>query len=214
MPDLLTRASQHRRVTALRRGLRRHRRIIVALLAAAAAFAFVQVAAPPPPATTSVVVAARDVSAGTVLGTDDVELVRLPRDVVPAGSSTTVSAVLDEILAAPVRAGEPLTDRRLVGDALISGYPAGIVATPVRIGDVDVVDLLEVGDRIDVYAALRDGGDSARHVVGDAVVVTLPQSPDDDRHDGALVVLAVPPAAAAALAQASAEGPLSIALRG
>lgn len=214
MPDLPTRVSQHRHLTVMRRALRRHRRIVIAVLAAALAFVFVQVAAPPPPATTSVVVAARDVPAGAVLGADDLDVVRLPRDVVPAGTSPTVAAVLNEVLAAPVRAGEPLTDRRLVGDALIAGYPTGSVATPVRIGDVDVVGLLEVGDRIDVYAALRDGGDSARHVAGDALVVTLPQSSDDQGHDGALVVLAVTPAAAAALAQASAEGPLSITLRG
>ncbi len=173
-----------------------------------------QVVAPPPPATTPVVVAARDLVAGVVLGPDDLAIVRLPRGVKPSGTSSTLPDIVDETLAAPVRAGEPLSDWRLVGEALISGYPAAFVATPVRIADVDVVDLLQVGDRIDVYAAMRDGGDSARQVANDATIVTLPHTSPESRNDGALVVLAVTPTAAAALAQASAEGPLSVTLRG
>lgn len=214
MPDLLTRASRHRRVTALRRGLRRQRRVVVALLAAGAAFTFAQIVAPAPPATTPVVVAAHELPAGAVLGPDDLDVVRFPRDTVPDGTNRAVADIVDEILAAPVRAGEPLTDRRVVGEALISGYPPGLVATPVRISDVAVVALLEVGARIDVYAASRAGGESARHVASDAIVVTMPHTPADARHDGALVVVAVTPSTAAALAQATAEGLLSITLRG
>ena len=41
---------------------------------------------------------------------------------------------------------------RLVGPALTAGY-AGLVAVPVRLPDAGTVDLLEVGDRVDLVAA-------------------------------------------------------------
>ena len=85
-----------------------------------------------------------------------------------------------------------------------------MVAAPIRIRDAGVVGLLEVGDRIDVYAARRDTS-FADLVVAGARVVALPR-PGDDNQEGGLVVLAVTPTEAAALAQASATAPLSLTL--
>lgn len=199
--------------TRIRRTLRRHRRWTVALCAALAVFSFTRALAPPAPATTSVVVAARDLPAGQLLRPDDVRVVRLPQDVAPVGVAASAAVLVNRTLASPIRKGEPISDRRVVGDALVAGYDAGLVATPVRIEDADVVSLLRVGDHIDVYAAVSADVDDARRVVTDAAVVTLPQVAADS-HDGALVVLAVTPGDAAALAQGSAAGPLSISLRG
>ncbi len=199
--------------TKIRRTLRRHRRWTVALCAALAVFSFTRALAPPAPPTTSVAVAARDLPAGQVLGPDDVRVVELPRGMAPAGVAASAEALVDRTLASPIRKGEPISDRRVVGDALVAGYAAGLVATPVRINDADVVSLLRVGDHIDVYAAVSDDVDDARRVVTDAAVVTLPQVAEESR-DGALVVLAVTPGDAASLAQGSAAGPLSISLRG
>ena len=56
------------------------------------------------------------------------------------------------MLAGPVRAGEPLTDVRLVGASLAAAYP-GAVAVPVRLPDAGMAALLRVGDRIDLVAA-------------------------------------------------------------
>lgn len=196
----------------LHRALRRRRRLISALFAAAAVFAFARVLSPPPPDTTPVVVAARDMPGGEMIGPDDVRVVRMPAALAPQGTAHTTETLLRETLAAPVRAGEPISDRRLVGESLISGYADGLVAAPVRIDDADVASLLQVGDHIDVYAAQDDESSSARLVVSDAVVVTLPQF-DGDGRDGALVVLGVTSPSAAAVAQASARGPLAISLR-
>lgn len=96
---------------------------------------------------------------------------------------------------------------------MVAGYAEGLVAAPVRIYDSDVVALLRVGDRIDLYASAADSGDTAQRVVDEAPVVTLP-SVDEDGHDGALVVLAVTPDDAARLAQASALAQLSLSLGG
>lgn len=194
----------------MRRLLARFRRPLSAVLAGIAVLAVVETLAPTTPIRQPVAVAAHDLSAGVVLSAADVRLVAMTPDVIPDGSSSTTAAVLGHVVAGPVRAGETLTDRRVVGRSLLAGYPQRLVAAPVRIHDAAVVGLLEVGDRIDVYAASRDTSYADRVVAG-VRVVTLP-SPADDNEEGALVVLAVTPDEAAALAEASATAPLSLTL--
>jgi Flp pilus assembly protein CpaB len=155
-------------------------------------------------------VAARDLASGTALVDSDVTVAQIPPALVPAGSTASVDRILGRSLAGPMRAGEVVTDRRLLGRPLIAGYPRGAVAAPVRIADSGVVSLLRVGDRIDVYAARSDAS-AADLVVAHAPVVALPRV-DNDAQQGGLVVLAVTPYQAATLAGASAVGPLSVTL--
>jgi len=199
-------------VRRVRRPLVRHRRLIAATLAAGAVFCLARVVAPAQPEVSAVVVAARDLTGGTVVRADDVRTVQMPPDVVPAGAFSAEAAALGASVAAPMRAGEPLTDRRVLGAALIDGYPAGTVASPVRIEDADVVALLRPGDRIDLYAPTGDSGLTAR-IVTDAVVMMLPRA-DETSRGGALVVLAVSQAEAAEIAEASSSSMLSVSLRG
>ncbi len=185
---------------------------MAATSAAGAVLLTVQILAPSPPPSTAVAVASHDLEAGTRIGAGDVRVVQLTSDLVPAGAFRA-DQLVGATVAAPMRAGEPLTDRRIVGAAMVAGYAEGLVAAPVRIHDSEVVALLRVGDRIDLYAAAADNGDAARRVVDEAPVVTLPPIGDDGR-EGALVVLAVTPDDAARLAQASALAQLSLTLRG
>lgn len=196
-----------------RRLFMRYRRLLAATLAAGSVVCLAEVVAPPPPESAAVVVASRDLPGGTELSSADVRLVRLPADAVPNAVLERPTQAVDRILAGPVRKGEPLTDRRLVGDALVDSYGPDMVATPVRIADPDVVRLLKVGDHIDVYAASARGG-SGRSVVDNAPVVALPAPTEDTRTGGALVVLAVSSTEAANLASASAESVLAVSLRG
>lgn len=198
-------------VRRVRRPLVRHRRLIAAALAAGAVFCLARVVAPAAPELSAVVVAAHDLAGGTVIGADDVQTVQMPPEVVPAGALSAEGAALGAGVAAPMREGEPLTDRRVIGATLVAGYPPGTVASPVRIADADVVALLRPGDRIDLYAPTGDRGPAAR-LVTDAVVMMLPRAGEASR-DGALVVLAVSQAEAAEIAQASASSRLSISLR-
>ena len=147
-----------------------------------------------------------------MIGTGDVRTVEMPPDVVPEGAFEATAAAVGARVAAPMRAGEPLTDRRVLGDSLIAGYPAGSVATPVRIEDAEVVALLRAGDHIDLYASIGDQG-SATRIVTDAIVMMLPEV-TDDRGTGALIVLAVDEVEAAKVARASATGVLTVSLRG
>jgi Flp pilus assembly protein CpaB len=200
---------------ALRRAVRLRRRLLAAGLAAGAVAVGLGVVAPPPAATVPVVVAAADLAGGEVLGVDDLELRRLPPAGAPAGAAGTPRRWLGRVLAAPMRAGEPLTDVRVVGPGLVAGYGPGIVAAPVRIADADSVALVRVGDRVDVLAPDPRGLLPPSTAVGDAPVVAIPQVDDDigASTSGALVVLAVTSQEAQRLAQHAVLGPLVLALR-
>ncbi len=177
------------RADVVRRALLRRRRPLAVALVAVATLAGLRVAAPPPPATTPVLVAARDLPSGAVLGEDDVRRVAVPDDLVPDG---VADDPVGRTLAAPVSAGEAVTDVRLVGPALAASTP-GTVALPVRLSDADQATLLGVGDRIDLLATAPDGSTSET-VADHAVVLALPEpaAAGSGALAGRVVVLAVP----------------------
>jgi pilus assembly protein CpaB len=193
-----------------RRLLARYRRLLGALLAALAVLALVETLAPAAPASRLVVVAAHDLVAGSTLASGDLALVGMPPQLVPAGAAASREDVIGEVVAGPMRAGEVVTDLRLLGPSLVAGYPRGTVAAPIRVRDAAVAGLLNVGDRIDVYAARSDTA-LADLVAAEVTVVALPRD-DDASQQGGLVVLAVTGAEAAALAEAAATAPLSVTL--
>lgn len=195
--------------------LTRIRRPLAALFAAAAAGLALVALRPAPPPSVRVLAAARDLPAGTTLTPSDLRPVGFPPASVPSG--TLRSGATGRVLAGPMRKGEPLTDARIVGAALLRGHGPGTVATPVRVADADAVHLLRPGDHVDVLtaptpleAAPQPGG--ARIVVSAVPVVAVPAPRGNSAREGALVVLATDRAQAAALAGAGA--PLSLTITG
>jgi hypothetical protein len=174
------------------------RRLIAALLAGVAVLSGLLVLSPP--AGTQVLVAARDLAPG-VLRPGDLTLTELT----PPPDGALRAPVPGQVLAAPMRKGEPLTDARLLHSVRLQ---PGLVAVPVRIADADAARLLSAGSRIGVLAAWADR--PAHLVADDVTVVSVPPSQDDH---GALVVLAATPAQAAQLATAQAGGRLSVTLK-
>lgn len=204
------------RLTSLTRRIRRtvlaRRRPLAALSAAGAVAVGLQAASPDPPARATVLTAAHDIPAGTVVRPGDVRAAAFAPANVPEGALRTAGDAVGRTTAAPLRAGEPVTDARLVAGALLDGYP-GRVGAPVRISDVGAVALLRVGDRVDVLAA--DPRTGRAEVVAESVpVLTVPRARDrgNELVPGALVVLAVTDETARALAGASAGSYLSLTL--
>jgi hypothetical protein len=146
-PPQTGRRERIRRV--VRRAVLSRRRPLAALCAAGAVLAGLHAVRPPPGPTLAVAVAAHDLASGTVLTPDDLVTHRYPADLAPVGS---VADAAGRTLAAPVRAGEPVTDVRLVAPSLLEGYP-GRVALPVRIADAAAVGLIRSGDR--THAGVR-----------------------------------------------------------
>ncbi|TNM36465.1 pilus assembly protein CpaB [Nocardioides albidus] len=173
----------------VRRRLLRRRRLIAALLLGVAAAVAVRSLAPPPPSTAAVLVAAHDLPAGRALREGDLVTRRVPPDVVPQGAARDP---LGRRLAAPLRAGEPVTDVRLLGPALGAAQPAGTVTAPVRLSDAGQVALLRPGDRISLLGTDPQAG-TTEMLARDATVLAVPDAAvaGDGALPGRLVVLAL-----------------------
>ncbi len=171
-----------------------------------------QAPAAPAPSTT-VLVASHDLTGSAPLSRADLRLTRLPTNLLPHGVLSAVSAALGRSPAGPVRAGEPLTDVRLLGPALLRATgAAGKVAAPVRIADPGAVSLIHPGDRVDVIAGNASGG-PARVIAADLAVIGVPPASADGAAEGALIVLAAPTQVAARLVGAAASTRLSVTVR-
>jgi Flp pilus assembly protein CpaB len=168
-----------------------------------------------PPAV-AVVVAGRDLAAGTGLSAPDLVVARLPPEFAPTGSVRDPADLAGRVLAGSVRAGEPLTDVRLVGAGLTALLEPGQVAAPVRLADLAVAALVRTGDRVDVLASPPEA-DRAETVVAGALVLAAGASGKDgapaatDPADG-LILVAVDGATAARLAAAAASSTLTVTL--
>ena len=161
-------------------------------------------------------VAAADLAGGTTLTDADLRVAAFPPALRPAGTSPAPDALRGRVLAAAARAGEPLTDVRLVGAGLTALLAPGQVAAPVRLADLAVTGLVRAGDRVDVLAA-TEGSGQAERVTTAALVLAAPGPRADDgpavaqAPDG-LLLLAVDPPTASRLAAASAAATLTVTL--
>lgn len=198
----------------VRRRVLVHRRPIAAALAALAVLAALRSIQPPAATTTYVWTAAHDLAAGRVLAHDDLRRTSYSPGSVPAGVIADPATVVGRTLAVPLRRGAPVTDLSVVARPLTSAYP-GRVATPVRLADGAVVDLLRMGDLVDLVAADPQARAPARTVASRVRVIAIPRarsSVDDVGLQGRLVLLAVPGAEAADVAAAGLAGYLTVTL--
>lgn len=198
-----------------------HRRWLAAGLAAAAVAVGIGAARPAPAETTTVLVSARDLAGGTALTAADLRTVTMPVAVVPAGVLRPGQEPLGRLLVGPVRAGEALTDVRVLGPGLLAALPGnGLVAATVRLDDEGAAALLRTGDKVDVLAASsqdspgegRTPRSTATVVATDVTVLAVPRDAEGST-DGGLVVIATDPPTASRLAAAAVTDRLSAVVR-
>jgi len=183
-----------------------HRRLLAAALAGLAVLAGLT-AVRQAPRTETVLVARHDLRSGQVVDAADVRSAPVPPSSVPSHALDRADAI-GRRTAGPMRAGEALTDFRLIGPGTLAGYDAGSVFTTIRVDAADVT-ALRVGDRVDVVA-VDPGGESPAEVVARAVeVVTVPTA-DDDRQEIASLGVVTSEDGALALAQAGLSSRLSV----
>lgn len=190
------------------------RQILAGLLAGAALLLVLRTPpppGPPGPPTVPVVVAATDLSPGVVLSAGDLAVVRLPADAAPAGRSADPQGLLGRVVAAGMRAREPLTDARLVGAGLTARLPAGQVAAPVRLADLAVARLISAGDRVDVLATAPDAV-RAELVTSGALVLASPARSGSPGEEAGVLLVSVDPPTAARLAAASTTSTVTVSL--
>lgn len=195
------------------------RRLAAALLAAGA-LVLALAPATPPPATaveehlTAVLVAARDLPAGLSIGPGDLRPEQRTSDQLPEGALSPGADVVGRVVTGSVRRSEVITDLRLLGPGLSASLGAGVVASPIRLVDLDVAALLRPGDRIDVLAATDDASTAVVVAAGVVVLaVPLAESEDSERAQPlGLVVVAVDQETAGRLAAATASSTLTATL--
>lgn len=147
-----------------------------------------------------VVVAAHDLTPGTALSADDVRLETRSRATIPDGSAADLGAVVGATLAGPARRGEVLTDVRLLGSRLAESTAGpGARIVPLRLADGALLDLVRVGDVVDVLAAPATdspatGQPAGKVVATDAVVVLVSAGRKAQATEGDRVVLVALPA--------------------
>jgi len=188
-----------------RRMLLVRRTACVVLLVAALVTA---VAPPPGSARAAVVVTAVDLAAGRTVRAADLALRLWPPELVPAGAVHDLAAADGRVLVGAARAGEPLTDVRLVGAGLAAGGSAA--AVPVRLGDAAVAALLVPGRRVDVVTS-GQRSDEPILLAEDAVVLAV--LAEDPRVRGRLVIVSMPRGTATRVAAASLADQVAVTLR-
>ncbi|AYJ48724.1 SAF domain-containing protein [Rhodococcus sp. P1Y] len=163
-----------------------------------------------------VVVAARDLTPGVQLAAADIGVKEFSPSTVPDGASSDTGDVLTHTVAGPVRAGEPLTDVRILSSRLAQAtidVPDARVV-PIRLSDAGVTDLLRSGDTVDVLTVGEGDDDrTARVLASDAVVVLVSSDGDRQRSQDRVVLVAMSAQDATTVAAASLVSALTVTLR-
>jgi Flp pilus assembly protein CpaB len=184
------------------------------------------------PPGTPVLVAARDLAPGVALGPADVVVRSVPGELVPGGALAEPAAVTGRQVVGGVRAGEALTDVRLLGPvaAVAAVGVPDAAGVPVRLADAGVAALLTPGTRVDLVAAGAAGAagadgsgttagagtvpDAAPAVLAPgAVVLAVLPAPARTANAAPVVVVALPGAVAARVATVSLREEVTVTLR-
>jgi pilus assembly protein CpaB len=161
--------------------------VILGGVAALAAFVYlngVQKAAEAGSTMTSVLVAAKDIqrgsSANDLLASGAAVLKKMPRRYVPEGAMSSLTGMVDRVLAVPVSAGEVLTSARFQYPSeagLAFNVPPGFVAVTVPVDDArGVAGLVKPGDRVAVLITVstkNGNGDQTGYTVPGAKVLAV-----------------------------------------
>jgi pilus assembly protein CpaB len=178
-----------------------------------------------------VVVAARPLPTGVRVTADDVKRVAWPASAMVSASFSTVDAVVNRALLAPVVENEPLTESKLARLEAGAGLPPiirpGMRAMSVKVNDViGVAGFIDSGTRVDLVVTIRKKDDTiSRTVVSNVEVLTAGTRFDQQQQQrpkakdskptspSPVVTLLVTPEDAERIALAQAEGQIMLVLR-
>lgn len=160
---------------SVRRFVFLHHRLLAAICAGLAVLAALSALRQAPDGI-RVVVARDDLASGHVITESDVRVALLAS---APDHALEISEAVGRRVAGPMRAGELLTDYRVLEPGALDGYGEGAVLTSIVVSDVGGLTGVQVGDQIDVIAVDPHGEDEAAVVARGVEVVTVP--PQDER---------------------------------
>lgn len=177
--------------------------------------------------TKPVVVAAADLELGSELRADDLRVIAWPENAVPAGAFSNPDEVVGRGLVMPVIQNEPILPMKLApteaGAGLPVVIPEGKRAVSVRVNEViGVAGYVLPGTRVDVVATAsptsRTEDTTSKVVLTNVQVLAAGTKMEQDGEQGKpmavnVVTLLVTPEESEALALASTEGKIQLALR-
>jgi pilus assembly protein CpaB len=156
----------------------------------------------------AVAVAAAEIPAGATVRATDLAIRWWPATLVPAGALSDPGTAHGRVLVGAARAGEPITDVRLVGARASPGHDSA--AVPIRLADAGVAALLVPGSRVDVVT-VGERSDQALVLATDAAVLAV--LAEDTRGRGRLVMVGLPRNIATRVAAASLSEQVAVTLR-
>lgn len=170
----------------------------------------------------SVVVAAHDLMPGHRVTATDLRVQEVPRELIPTGTLRMRADAVGRLATGRIRAGEIVTDTRLLSPQLpaqLSGLSDARLV-PVHLADQTTADLLREGDVVDVLAATTAADEpGATHrpavLARDAVVALTSGEPSTNslttsRSAPRPVLLAMAEAAAHRVASAGLDASLAV----
>lgn len=195
----------------------------MAALAAVGTVGVLNTLRPAPPQTVDALVAVTEVSVGEEITRADLKRAAVPPHLLPEGAVSHPDRAVGEIVRTVVPAGGILTVHAFDSAQRFGPSPPGTLAAPIRFPDPQVVQLLQAGDRIDVFVAptATQNPTTAEVVAREVLVLEIPQARESEggllggvgpQENLNIVVLAVTEQEAAKLTAASQTGALSIAL--
>lgn len=179
----------------------------------------------------SVVVAKVEIPLGSKLVAEQLAVVRVPGDALPAGTFDSVDKVIGRVAVVSIAQREPMTDYKLAPEGAAAGLsaviPEGYRAMTVKVDDVvGVAGFARPGALVDVVVVIQPAGERQNNegpiskiVLQNIKVLASGQSIDqpkqDDREAASVkaVTLQVTPEQTEKLALASSEGKLQLVMR-
>ncbi len=175
---------------------------------------------------TQAVVAARDLPVGAIIKPEDVRLIDWPGDLLPAGFASKPEQVVGRGVITAVAANEPLLQSKLADKASGGGLPIvippGMRAMSVRVDEViGVAGYVVPGTRVDVILTVKPPGPNqqelSRIVLQNVRALAsgqiIEKDPEGKPITTRVVTLQLSPEEAEALALASNQGKIQLALR-
>ncbi len=176
-----------------------------------------------------VTVARIDLPWGKHITEDMVTLVPFPVDYLPEGHFTETEALVGRIPRAEIRRNEPVLEHKLAALEASTGGVAAIMdpgkrAMAVRVDDeIGVAGFVKPGDRVDLYATLKDRGDEGegaftKLVLAHTLVLAIGtemvrMGEEDEPRPVKVITLEVTPEEGEKLAFAAVQGKFRLALR-